>query len=109
MEGPGLWGNIKGVIALNPSLDKILGIEFFSHAETPGLGGRIDGTGYKNQFRNISLMNKNPFITYLPDQNGKVEGISGATITSNAVLNLINNEIHTFKNNLSGVNTDVKN
>ncbi len=41
-KGAGLWGDITGIIALKSDLKSIMGIEFLSHSETPGLGGRID-------------------------------------------------------------------
>lgn len=41
MEGMGLWGPIKGVLALEPDLQTIRGIRFYQQEETPGLGGEI--------------------------------------------------------------------
>lgn len=102
IEGSGLWGSIRGIVAMNPELDKIIGVDFLAHSETPGLGGRIDELWFKEQFRNISLGDSYPFIVYKPAQEGLVDSISGATATSKAVLNIINEDIHSFKEKTKG-------
>jgi Na+-transporting NADH:ubiquinone oxidoreductase subunit C len=42
VRGYGLWGTMKGYLALEPDLKTVIGLEFFDHKETPGLGGEID-------------------------------------------------------------------
>ena len=95
-SGSGLWGTISGHIAFTPSFDQILGVNFIRHSETPGLGGRIDEVTYKDQFRNISVMTANPLI-YRPATNGNIDSISGATLTSKAVKDIINDFIPKIK------------
>ncbi|MDF2547189.1 MAG: hypothetical protein K0R93_2087 [Anaerosolibacter sp.] len=96
MEGPGLWGNIQGIVAVNKDLNNILGIDFLAHSETPGLGGRIDENWFKEQFRNIELNNSSPYVLYRPSPNGTVDAIAGATLTSKAVLNIVNDSLIEF-------------
>ncbi len=96
MEGPGLWGNIHGIIAVNKDLDTILGIDFLTHSETPGLGGRIDELWFKEQFRNISLHTTSPYVLYRPLPNSTVDAIAGATLTSKAVLDIVNDHLNQF-------------
>ena len=102
IDGAGLWGSIRGIIALNPELDTILGVDFLAHSETPGLGGRIDELWFKEQFRNISLGGTYPFVLYRPAQEGLVDSISGATSTSKAVLNIINEDVNIIKEKTKG-------
>jgi Na+-transporting NADH:ubiquinone oxidoreductase subunit C len=101
-EGPGLWGNVHGIIAINKNLDSILGIDFLAHSETPGLGGRIDETWFKEQFRNIPIHSTSPYVQYRPSSGGTVDAITGATLTSKAVLNIVNDSINQFSEMMKG-------
>lgn len=91
--GDGLWGTISGHIALDPNFTKLLGVNFTDHSETPGLGGRIDEIEFKEQFRDISIEDTERIIEYGTASGGNVDAISGATSTSTAVRNILNNEI----------------
>lgn len=95
VEGAGLWGRIEGILALDPELSSIMGIEFISHSETPGLGGRIEEVWFLEQFRNIPVEYEEgePTLVFKPSVGGTVDAISGATITSKAVLKIFNESI----------------
>jgi Na+-transporting NADH:ubiquinone oxidoreductase subunit C len=100
LEGAGLWGPIKGVLALEPDMKTIRGITFYEQEETPGLGGEIAGEAFLSQFVNKSIYDaygkpgivikggkaKNPI--------NEVDGISGATMTCDKVQELINVSIN---------------
>jgi Na+-transporting NADH:ubiquinone oxidoreductase subunit C len=53
--GMGLWGVIKGVLALQPDLRTIRAISFYQQEETPGLGGEIASDWFRRQFENKQL------------------------------------------------------
>ena len=53
--GMGLWGVIKGVLALQPDLRTIKAISFYQQEETPGLGGEIASDWFRRQFENKQL------------------------------------------------------
>ena len=53
--GPGFWGPIYGMVAVDPSASKILGIAFYRHSETPGLGARMTEDWFTNQFVGLPL------------------------------------------------------
>lgn len=90
--GSGLWGSINGYLGVSADLDEIMGIDFTSHSETPGLGGRIDEQWYKDQFEGIKITD--PFyIKNKVDGDGDVDAITGATLTSNSVVSIINEAI----------------
>jgi Na+-transporting NADH:ubiquinone oxidoreductase subunit C len=104
VTGVGLWGKMYGFLALQSNGDDVLGISFFNHKETPGLGAEITEPWFKDQFKGKKLL-KTPgdFSSYhgvevrkgikvqnLPekDQPYCVDGISGATITSDGVTKI---------------------
>jgi Na+-transporting NADH:ubiquinone oxidoreductase subunit C len=96
--GPGLWGQINGYAAISTDYNELLGIVFIKHEETPGLGGRIEEEQYLSQFRNLDLSSASDgnFIIYRPAANGNVDAIAGATLTSNSVAKLLNEDIYGF-------------
>ena len=49
-EGPGLWGPIKGFLALGADAETIRGLTFYEQEETPGLGGEIASESFRRQF-----------------------------------------------------------
>ncbi len=84
-QGAGLWGTIRGYIAVETGTGKMAGIAFTEQNETPGLGGRIDEQWYKEQFRGVSLSGG---LSY--GEESGIDAITGATSSSNAVLSIIN-------------------
>ncbi len=92
ITGPGLWGEIEAVIGFTKNLERLTGIDFIKQNETPGLGARISEAWFKEQFRD----KKGPF-KLVPEGTAKGEGeidaITGASITSNAVLDMVNNAV----------------
>lgn len=99
IEGNGLWGKIEGYIALSEDNKKIIGIEFTSHSETPGLGGRISEDWFKEQFRNVNINNFPDYIL-MNTSDMQIDAISGATQTSKAVESMINQNLSLFFNNM---------
>lgn len=102
-EGSGLWGRITGVVALDSNFKTIIGIDFVSQNETPGLGGRIEEDWYKEQFRGIPLFEDGAPVRYASsDGDGQVDAITGATITSTAVINMLNESINETRTKIGG-------
>ena len=95
-SGPGLWGEIVAAVGFNRSLDSLTGVEFVKQNETPGLGARITEDWFKDQFRG-----KKPPLKMVPEgsasESNEVDAITGATITSKAVLGIINKASHGVK------------
>ncbi len=104
-SGPGLWGTIRGVLALNGDGSRIVGLELISHNETPGLGGRIDESWYKGQLRGelvapdgtIEMVSRRG-VGDSDSENGGMDGITGATRTSESMVVILNNEIARVRN-----------
>jgi len=103
ITGSGLWGSILGYAAVNQDFTQVLGIDFVTHSETPGLGGRISELWFKEQFRAVEIdPEKKDIVTYRPAPKGNVDAITGATLTSDAVRNIINEDIMSFINRMEG-------
>ena len=90
-SGAGLWGPVFGVLALEPDLITIRGVRFFKQEETPGLGGEIGATWFQEQFegkRIVSPTGEFGFGIVKPGGGAnanQVDGITGATMTSDRV------------------------
>jgi Na+-transporting NADH:ubiquinone oxidoreductase subunit C len=98
INGSGLWGSIDGYVGVSADYSTLLGLEFISHSETPGLGGRISEDWYKEQFRGIDLteITDGNYIIYKPASGGNVDAIAGATLTSKSVSKLLNEDLEEF-------------
>ena len=69
IAGKGLWSTIFGYIALNPDTDSVLGIQFYKHGETPGLGGEVEKKWFTDNFVNHPFKQPNGEIQYIPKKN----------------------------------------
>jgi Na+-transporting NADH:ubiquinone oxidoreductase subunit C len=101
--GPGFWGPIAGIVGVNPQATKILGIAFYKHSETPGLGGRITEDWFSDQFKDLALhpIEGDKKIFYLrpagtSELPNELDAITGATNTSSAVEAFLNDELDYF-------------
>jgi electron transport complex protein RnfG len=80
--GKGYGGDIGLMVAINMEDDTIVGAAVTTHSETPGLGARAKGDpGFVSQFKSLSI---NDAFKVTAD-GGRVNAMSGATITSRAV------------------------
>ncbi|MDF1763344.1 MAG: Na(+)-translocating NADH-quinone reductase subunit C, partial [Oleibacter sp.] len=58
IHGYGLWSTLYGFIALKGDMDTIIGLGFYSHAETPGLGGEVDNPNWKSMWEGKEVYDK---------------------------------------------------
>ena len=103
--GQALWSTVYGYVAISPADgNTILGVTFYSHGETPGLGGRISEDSFKDQFRGLDISNVKDgnYIIYRPTSGGNADAITGATLTSKSVSNFVNEDMHNFINERKG-------
>ena len=103
MNGLGLWGVIWGYIALDEDRSTVYGV-YFSHAsETPGLGGEIANPLFQSRFPGKIVTNQGQVALQVV-KYGKadsaspfqVDGVTGATITSTGVNNMINKVLSSY-------------
>lgn len=87
IQGYGLWGVMYGFIALAPNGEGIQNLQFYKHNETPGLGGEIQNPTWTKQWQGKSLPIQ--IVKGVAKGNHQVDGLSGATLTSNGVDNTV--------------------
>ena len=99
MVGTGLWGPIWGFVSLESDLNTIFGANFDHKTETPGLGAEINQTSFESQFSGDYIY-KDGIVALEVFKSGGgdatdygVDGITGGTITSKGVEEMI---IRTF-------------
>ena len=107
--GPGFWGPIEGMVGITPDATRVLGLAFYKHSETPGLGGRITEDWFSNQFKGLPLHpiegGQNIFhLTVEGTQKGpnELDAITGASNTSSAVEVFLNQDLDYFLRELWG-------
>jgi Na+-transporting NADH:ubiquinone oxidoreductase subunit C len=98
IEGYGLWGTLYGFLALDKDTTTVRGITYYEHIETPGLGGEVDNPRWKALWPGRKAYDESwkPAIKVVKGAAGPVaeaphsiDGLSGATITSNGVTNMM--------------------
>jgi Na+-translocating ferredoxin:NAD+ oxidoreductase subunit G len=90
--GPGFQDTIRVIYGLDPAGAKVLGMEVLESRETPGLGDRI----YKDEkfvaeFHDLVV---EPVIRLIKGHGtapNEVDAITGATISSTAIVRILNN------------------
>jgi len=98
IEGYGLWGTLYGFIALAPDARTIRGITFYEHKETPGLGGEVENPRWVGLWPGRLAFDDNWDVSIRVKKGAagppesdpyQVDGLSGATITSRGVTNML--------------------
>lgn len=99
VEGKGLWSTMYGFLALSDDFKTVLGMGFYAHGETPGLGGEITNPKWLASFNgkrafDDSMTPKLQVIKGEVDPNSElakyqIDGLSGATLTTKGVDKLI--------------------
>ena len=97
LHGAGLWGGIGGYLALDADKNTIFGVNFNHESETPGLGAEIVTEKFRHQFNGKHIKNaEGEVVSVAVLKSGKlaegqeqVDAISGATITSTGVSDML--------------------
>jgi len=98
IEGYGLWSTLYGFIALGADTRTVKGLTYYQHGETPGLGGEVDNPSWKALWPGRKAFDEawQVKLQVIKGQAGKpaedpyrVDGLSGATITSRGVNNML--------------------
>jgi Na+-transporting NADH:ubiquinone oxidoreductase subunit C len=99
VHGYGLWSTLYGFVALEGDAKTIAGLGFYAHAETPGLGGEVDNPSWKALWTGKKVHDtqggvaievvKGKVVAGNPNEINQIDGLSGATLTSNGVTNLM--------------------
>jgi len=99
IEGYGLWGTLYGFLALHGDAKTVSSITFYEHKETPGLGGEVENPKWQASWDGKQLFNdsgqavlgliKGTVGPTTPNPEYKIDGLAGATLTSNGVTNMV--------------------
>ena len=98
IRGYGLWSTLYGFMALESDGNTVAGLGFYEHAETPGLGGEVDNPNWKAiwpgkqvyQGEQVAIqVLKGAVPAGSADAQWQVDGLSGATLTTKGVDNLV--------------------
>lgn len=109
LRGVGLWGPVWGNIALKDDFKTVVGVAFGHKSETPGLGAEIETPIFEEQFPGKTIFDDNGVFTSIQVIKGgvinqpanlqkhKVDAISGGTITSNGVSDMLHNVLESYE------------
>ena len=94
-HGKGLWSTMYGFLAISSDTETVRGITYYQHGETPGLGGEVDNPKWKDLWPGKKLFTENGEVAIhvikghvaesAPNAKYEVDGLSGATLTTNGI------------------------
>ncbi len=97
-EGSGVWGPIKGFVAVDEEIETLRYVAVLQQEETPGLGGVVAEAPFLAQFVGVKIM---PALEINqdsgPNKENEVDAITGATRTSKAFESILNSEIERYR------------
>ena len=102
LRGKGLWGPICGFISFNDDFNTVFAAVFDHKGETPGLGAEINKSFFQDPFKGKTILEEGEFVSILVQKGGangdihKVDGISGGTITSDGVTDMLNERLKRY-------------
>ena len=105
----GLWSWMYGFLAVNEDGTEVVGITYYQDGETPGLGAEINNPGWQAQWPRKQLYDASGALVSVTVKKGRVsqdvpkevahyvDGLSGATITSNGVTKYLKWNLEAFE------------
>lgn len=113
LYGQGLWGPVWGYISLDEDKATVYGVDFSHASETPGLGAKITEVAFRDQFPQKKIFDPEGTYTsvaivkpgsHVPAGQDYVDGISGSTLTSKGVNNMLFDSIKKYEQFLTNKN-----
>lgn len=93
-EGNGFQGKIRVMMGLSEDMKKLTMYEVLEQSETPGLGTLIMDDPFKKQFNGLITEPKVEWVKgKAPSKSNEIQTITGATISSKAIVEIINNAL----------------
>ncbi len=108
ISGPGLWSILFGFLALEADGQHVRGLTFYKHGETPGLGGECENPEWTAKWVGKSIVDDQGKLVSVTVRKGKVDpaiaqqqqhevdGLSGATITSNGITTFLRHDLQGY-------------
>lgn len=102
--GPGLWGNVTLALGFDATIARLVGYAPVAQVETPGLGARIADQWFIDQFTGQKVPASGAFKFIAGSgtgdtnkDNDTIDGVTGATVTTNAVRDIVNAAVAEMK------------
>lgn len=98
VEGMGLWSTLRGYLAVDPDGTTIRGLNYYEHAETPGLGAEVDNPEWQQRWEGRRIYGPDGAVQIEvvkgaagppAEDPHRVDGITGATITADGVTHMM--------------------
>ncbi len=113
LSGSGLWGPIWGYISIENDGNTVYGAYFAHQGETPGLGAEIDKPPFQKQFQGKHFFIDGAFTPIAVQKAGQkpqngadyVDAVSGGTITSKGVQNMLQSCVKPYAQFLESLNS----
>lgn len=98
-ESKGYGGTVKVMTGINTE-GNITGVIVLSHSETPGLGANAEKETFRDQYQQpvANLTGGIQVVKFQAPNEGEIQAMTGATITSTAVTNAVNLAIEQYQN-----------
>lgn len=109
ISGKGLWSTLYGYLALDGDGNTVRGITFYKQGETPGLGGEVENPAWTGMWPGKTILDEQGNLVSITVKKGQVnpsvpaerkhyvDGLSGATITSNGVTRFVKSDLEAFR------------
>lgn len=100
-SGQGFADVVELLIGLDMEVTRIMGLYVLDQKETPGLGNRIVDADWRDQFEEKAVLPPLAVVKREPEEPNQIEGVTGATISSDSVVRIVNSGISQFRKSLS--------
>lgn len=94
-EAKGYGGTVKVMTGISAD-GQITGVVILEHSETPGLGANAEKASFTDQFKQAVPENGITLVKNKAPSDGEIEAMTGASITSRAVTNAVNEAIEQY-------------
>lgn len=94
--GQGFADKIELLIGLDPTAEHITGLYVLEQKETPGLGARIVEAQWREQFKGKAVIAPLKVTKGTAGEN-EIQAVTGATISSDSVVSIVNGAIARFR------------
>ena len=103
----GYGGDVAVMVGISTegetALGKVTGVEILSHSETPGLGANAANENFRKEYnQDITASGFSVVKDGTGGGDGRIDAITGATITSNAVTNAVNEAVNIYQSLIEG-------
>ena len=96
VSGSGFADKIELVVVVDYAFEKMMGYGVLFSNETPGFWDKINDAGFADQFKDVPV-GQFTLVTTKSKEESEIEAISGATISSEAVVRILNDSLEQIK------------